>query len=399
MKILLLHNSYQFRGGEDIVVEQEHTLLREHGHDVRLVLEYNNSISGITGAVSAAVSAIYSARSRRRMAEELGTFRPDVVHVHNFFPLLSPSVYLACHDAAVPVVQTLHNYRLICPGALLFREGRPCEDCIGRSVPWPGVLHGCYRGSRPGTAAVAAMLVVHNARQTWRDRVDVYVALSQFAREEFVQGGLPAEKIIVKPNFADLNGNLAHGNGEFALYAGRLVPEKGVSTMVAAWRHLTCSVPLRICGEGPLLGDLQAQLVLWDSQTITFAGRIARTELINEMKKARFLLFPSEWYESFPMTIVEAFACGIPVIASRLGAMQEIVSDGITGLLFNPGDPMDLAQKAEWAWTHPGEMREMGKAARKEYEMKYTAAINYQQLLGIYHRAMESRGACTNFAA
>lgn len=399
MNILLLHNGYHFRGGEDIAVEQEHALLREHGHDVRLLLEHNDSINGIDGAVSAAVSAVYSARSRKRVAEELRAFRPDVVHVHNFFPLLSPSVYLACHEAGIPVVQTLHNYRLICPGALLFREGHPCEDCVGRSVPWPGVQHACYRGSRPGTAAVAAMLTVHRALQTWTERVDVYVALSQFARDKFAQGGLPLEKIVVKPNFADLNGSIAQGNGEFALYAGRLVPEKGVATMIAAWRQLTCLVPLRIYGEGPFIGDLQAQLAQGDSQAITFAGHIARAEFMQEMKKARFLLFPSECYENFPMTIVEAFACGIPVIASRLAAMQEIVSDASTGLLFNPGDPMDLARKVEWAWTHPREMHEMGKAARKEYELKYTAAINYQQLLGIYHRAIETRGTRGDLAA
>src|SRR5258708_3898213 len=344
MKILLLHNSYHFRGGEDIAVEQEFALLREHGHDVRLLLEHNDSITGVAGAVSAACSAVYSARSRRRVADELCAFRPDVVHVHNFFPLLSPSVYLACREAGVPVLQTLHNYRLICPGANLFRDGRPCEDCVGRSVPWPGVLHGCYRGSRAGTAAVAAMVGIHNALNTWSNAVDAYIALTEFARHKLIKGGLPAERLHVKPNFVASDPGVGSGDGGYVLCVGRLSEGKGIDVLLEAWKLLETKIPLVIVGEGPL-----ASKVASTARTIgaDYRGPLSRHDVAECMGRASLLVFPSVWYEAFPLVIAEALACGLPVLASDAGSAADLIDHGRTGLHFRSDDPKDLAAKGK----------------------------------------------------
>lgn len=381
MKILLLHNSYHFRGGEDIAVEQEFALLREHGHDVRLLLEHNDSIRGTTGALSAACSAVYSARSRRRVAEELRAFRPEVVHVHNFFPLLSPSVYLACREAGVPVLQTLHNYRLICPGALLFRDGRPCEDCLGRSVPWPGVLHGCYRGSRTGTVAVAAMVGIHAALNTWSNAVDAYIALTEFMRRKLIEGGLPAGKLHVKPNFVTPDPGAGPGDGGYALYVGRLSEEKGIDVLLEAWKLIETKIPLVIVGEGPM-----ASKVASHTRTIgaDYRGPLSRREVADCMRHASLLVFPSVWYEAFPLVIAEALACGLPVLTSDAGSAACLIHHGRTGLHFRSGDPKDLAAKVETLWQDQRQLDRMRKQARAEYEADYNSERNYARLMQIY---------------
>jgi len=390
MKILLLHNSYHFRGGEDIAVEQEHALLREHGHDVRLLLEHNDSFSGVAGAVSAAFSAVYSARSRRRVAEELRAFRPDVVHVHNFFPLLSPSVYLACREAGVPVLQTLHNYRLICPGANLFRDGRPCEDCVGRSVPWPGVLHGCYRGSRAGTVAVAAMAGIHTALNTWSHAVDAYIALTEFARHKLIAGGLPAEKFHVKPNFVTPDPGAGPGDGGYALYVGRLSEEKGIDVLLEAWKLLETKIPLVIVGEGPI-----ASKVASTARTIgaDYRGPLSRAEVAGCMRRASLLVFPSVCYETFSLVTAEALACGLPVLTSNAGSAAELIDNGRTGLHFRSGDAKDLAAKTESLWRDQQALGRMRKEARAEYEAKYTAEQNCRMLMNIYLTSLRQKAA------
>jgi glycosyltransferase involved in cell wall biosynthesis len=289
------------------------------------------------------------------------------------------------------VVQTLHNYRLLCPNALLFRQGKVCEDCLGKVFAYPGIVHGCYRESRAQSAVVALMLSAHRLLKTWHKKVSRYIALTEFARQKFIYGGLPAEKITVKPNFlADDKEYVPHteGQGKGALFVGRLSEEKGLRTILHAFRQLP-EVPLTIAGDGPLRQMVEAEVLR--GANIRYTGRLNKEEIMALMRQSAFLIFPSQWYEGFPMTIVEAFANGLPVIASRLGAMAEIISDGKTGLWFAPGDASDLLQKVKWAYEHPAEMRRMGVNARKEYEQKYTAEKNYQMLMGIYQEAMENR--------
>ncbi|GAP62436.1 hypothetical protein ARMA_0859 [Ardenticatena maritima] len=314
--------------------------------------------------------------------------KPDVAHFHNTFLMISPAAYYACQEEGVPVVQTLHNYRLICPGALLMREGRVCEECVGRTAPWPSVMHGCWRGSRLQTSVVAAMLMVHRAMKTWSEQVDIYIALTDFARRKFIEGGLPAEKIVVKPNFVDPDPGVGRHEGNYALFVGRLSPEKGMHTLLRAWRMLK-DVPLKIVGDGPLRAEVEAFIGREGLTEVEVLGRKAREDVFCLMQKARVLVFPSECYENFPVSVAEAFACGLPVIASRLGAIAEIVEDGRTGLLFNPNDPEDLAVTVEWAWTHSEKLAEMGREARRAYEEKYTAERNYALLMDIYAQARQ----------
>ncbi len=389
MKILVAHNYYRQPGGEDAVFAAETHLLRQQGHEVFELIEANDRIDEI-GRLTAALQTVWSRPAHRKFTRILRQTSADVVHFHNTFVLISPSAYYACKELGVPVVQTLHNYRLLCPAATMLRDGHLCEDCLGKTPPWPGVLHGCYRNSRSQTAVAAAMLTFHRWLKTWRQQVDVFVALTEFARQKFVQGGLPAEKVVFKPNFILLDPGMREGQGNYALFIGRLSPEKGVRTLLKAWQHVD-NIPLRIVGDGPLMQEVQQEVRIRQLHRVKVLGQCDFKEVLQLIQGARFLVFPSQWYEGFPMSIVEAFACGLPVIAPRLGAMQEIIAEKDTGLHFKPGDPEDLAEKVAWAWMHDGDMRQMGGSARREYELKYTPEANYQMLMRIYQKAMAQK--------
>ncbi len=391
MRILLLHNYYQNAGGEDSVFAMESSLLQKCGHQVVEVTANNRDI-GEDGRLKLAFNAVWSSRWRDRITELLNEQTFDVAHVHNFFPLISPSIYSAFNSANTPVVQTLHNYRTICPSAMLLRNGSPCHDCIGKTIAWPGVVHGCYRGSRTGSAAVATMLAVHSHIGTWEKRVDRFVALTEFARTRFIDGGLPATKISVKPNFVDPDpgfGELRHRQG--ALFVGRLSHEKGLRTLIEAWdslRHLS----LTIVGDGPEREHLEGMVRSKKLEgSVSFLGSASRPRMLEALQTAQYSILPSECYEGFPLVLAEAFACGTPVIASRLGAMAEIVDHGRTGLLFEAGNPADLVSRVRYASENTVLMRQLGAQGRAEYEKKYTANANYESLIHIYELAQRER--------
>jgi glycosyltransferase involved in cell wall biosynthesis len=391
VKIVLVHNAYQQPGGEDIVFEQEGKMLEDAGHEVVFYRRSNWETKSYRGLrqIALAKQTVWASDTRQEFLRLLRDQKPDVVHVHNTFVMISPSIYSACHEARVPVVQTLHNYRLLCPAATFFRNGGVCEECVSHSL-LRSVQHGCYRGSRATTAVLASMLAVHRFRGTYDRNVACFIALTEFSRAKFAEGGLPAEKIFVKPNFVHPDPNARTHAGDYALFVGRLSPEKRVSTVLAAWKRLRIPIPIRVLGGGPDRPMLEAQADKDKLTNVVFQGQVPRDQTLAAINNARFLVFSSEWYENFPVTIAEAFACRTPVIASRMGAMQEIVDDGRTGLLFNPGDAEDLARKVEWAWTHPDEMEAQGREARREYEARYTAGKNYPVLMNIYNRARES---------
>jgi glycosyltransferase involved in cell wall biosynthesis len=386
MKVLLLHNRYQISGGEDVVVQAEKALLEVNGHCVTLLETSNDDITHPLEQAKAAANAVYSRSSKQQVRAEIARFLPDVVHVHNFFPLLSPSVYYACREAGIPVVQTLHNYRLLCANAYLFREGEVCEDCVGMRFPWPGVVRGCYRGSKAGTAVVATMQSIHRILHTWTKMVDAYIALTEFARQKFIQQGLPEEKIVVKPNFAYSEASPSQGQGRYALFVGRLSPEKGIDTLLHAWERIGERMPLKIVGDGQLANTVaEATQKL---RGVEWLGRQSKEQVLALMKDAQILVFPSMCYEGFPMVITEAYAVGLPVIASNLGVSSSLIKHGRTGLHFRPGDPEDLAAQIEFILTHPDELAQMRREARSEFEAKYTAERNYQMLMNIYERVM-----------
>jgi glycosyltransferase involved in cell wall biosynthesis len=393
MKILLVHNAYQHPGGEDNVFNAERDLLAAAGHSVTTYLRHNDDISadGFFSSAKLATQTIWSQDSYRALGGLLRESRPDIVHFHNTFPLISPAAYYACAKAGVPMVQTLHNYRLVCPGSMLLRDGIVCEKCLGRSIPWPGIAHACYRGSRAVTSAVATMLTVHNVLGTWQHRVNAYIALTEFARRKFVEAGFCHERIVVKPNFVSLDPGRPVKKGDYALFVGRLSEEKGLRVLLHSWSELSNVIPLKIAGDGPLRDEMENLAQRTGLKSVSFLGRLRSSDTVNLMRGARFLVFPSLWFEGFPLTIAEAFACGAPVIASNLGAMCEIVEDGKTGLHFKVGDSVDLASKVEWAWIHPGDLEVMGRAAQAEYEAKYTPKRNYQMLIEIYQSVIRQR--------
>jgi glycosyltransferase involved in cell wall biosynthesis len=392
MKVLMVHNHYLIRGGEDESTEAEMRILGESGCEVDYYEEDNERIKD-TALLRVAAETTWSQASYRKIRRQLQARPYDVVHVQNFFPLISPSVHYAARAEGIPTIQSLHNYRLLCPQATFFRAGKVCEDCLGKSVPWPGVMHACYRQSRPATGALAAMLGVHRALGTWSRLVDVYIAPTEFARDKFIEGGLPAERIVVKPNFVHPDPGLGRGDGGYALFVGRLSPEKGIGTLLATWQTLADRLPLRIVGEGPMSSEVAKAVDR--SPNVEWLGRRSLPEVYELMGDAAFLVFPSEWYETFGRVTIEAFARGTPVIASDIGAIAELITPGQTGYLFRPGDVGDLVAKVEEAMANPATSSRMRKKARSVYKEKYSGERNFTMLMKIYQMAItEQRKRC-----
>jgi glycosyltransferase involved in cell wall biosynthesis len=312
----------------------------------------------------------------------------DVLHVQNFFPLWSPSVFYAAARCGVPVVLTLRNYRLLCVNAYLFRDNHVCEDCLGRAIPWSGIRHACYRESRAGSAVLASMIGLHKLMGTWKSKVHTYVALTDFARDKYIAGGLPAEKIVVKPNFVHPAPLPGPGGGGYALFAGRLNPEKGINTVLEAWKSAGKVLPLKLVGDGPCAEQVKAAVVA--SPAVEWLGRRSPEEVMELMRRAEFLVFPSEWYEGMPRTIIEAFAVGTPVIAANIGAAASMVSDGETGFHFPPADVAALRRRVEWCCSNVQQLRRLREQARRAFAAKYAGPANAEMLLAIYRRARES---------
>jgi glycosyltransferase involved in cell wall biosynthesis len=390
MRVLVLHNHYQQSGGEDVAVRQEVALLRDRGHEV-ILLERDNAEIRTDSVLSKAAlfsRTVWSRLSFNAVRQLMRESRPDVVHVHNVLPLLSPSVLHAAWSQHVPVVQTLHNYRLICPGTLLRRDGRNCFDCVGRST-WRGLLHACYRDSRMASGGVVAMLEVHRALGTWRS-VDAYIALSEFQRQMLLRGGLPSHRLHVKPNFVTWNFPVRDGPGNYALYVGRLSPEKGVHTLVEAWSRLSRlrGLPLRIVGAGPLEAQLHQRIGATGAQ-VEMLGFRQPHEIAQLLMDARYLVYPSELHEPGGLSAIEAFAAGVPVVASRMGALTELVQHQETGLHFTAGDAADLVATIQQI-DRETSVR-MGRAARAEYLARFTPERNYDLLMNIYQPLLRSR--------
>ncbi len=399
MKILAVHNHYQIAGGEDEVFRREKELLSEAGHEVIEYTRHNDEIADYNAlrTFSLAGRSIWAFDSYRAISKLLERESPDVAHFHNTFPLISPAVYYACGAANVPVVQTLHNSRMICPAGTLYRDGRPCDDCSQRQFAWPAVQHGCYQQSRMRSALVASMLATHRWLGTWKVKVARYVVFTDFYRRLFIDGGIAPEKIAVKPHFVECDPGVREKPGAYVLFLGRLSAEKGIGTLLRAWERLQ-EIPLKIRGEGPMASNVDAAARKSGGQ-IVVVRRPRREELFDLIKGARFLVWPSEGYnETFGLVAIEAFACGVPVVSSNVGAMGEIVRDGITGLHFRAGDSADLASKVNWAWTHEDEMEAIGKRARAEYEAKYTRERNYKALMRIYESVLSKASFVPNIS-
>lgn len=389
MKILFAHCRYQQTGGEDRAVEAEMAALRAAGHDVSLLERDNAVISTIGDKAKTAWSLPGTDALRAELRAEIAEHAPDIVHAHNIFPLITASLYDAARDLGVPVVQTLHNYRNICASALLMRDGRICEDCIGAS-PYQAVLHRCYRNSALGSFALARMIAHHRDKGTWSRSVDRFIALSEFSKSRFVAAGFPTDKITVKPNSP---GTLFAARPEpkvrsGALYVGRLSPEKGIAPLLRLWKKDW--PPLRVIGDGPDAPVLDE--AVRDGRAVAL-GSLGSEAINDEMRRAAVCIIPSRCYENFPMVIAEAYASALPVLASNIGALGELVQEDRTGAHFDPFDPESMTRTIDAAFADPQRLRRWGAEAREHYEKHLTTAGTTAQQTAIYESLLTGDGA------
>ena len=379
-RILLVHNAYSHPGGEDVVFSNERQLLTDHGLDVRVFAASNTTLSGLFGKLLAGAGAVFSVSAYVRLRRSLRAWRPDVVHVHNFFPKISPSVFYACRAEGVPVVLTLHNYRIVCPTETLLHNGIVTERSLTEG-PWWGVRERVYRTSFAATFILAVMISVHRRIGTWQSKVDRFIVPSQFGCKKFIEAGLPAGKICHKPNFANAPSARSLPR-DGLLYVGRLSKEKGVEVMAMAGTDL--AGPIKIAGDGPLKERLAQQ------QNIVHLGWLGFDRVREEMARAVAVVVPSVCYETFGLAVVEAFSTGTPVLASNIGALSELVEDGVTGLLVNPNDVSDLRDKMQWALANKSAMSSMGNVALNRFRQLYARDPNFERLMAIYQDAIDS---------
>lgn len=388
MRILILHNNYRIPGGEESVVRSEIDLLRSKGHVVADLFKDNEEINTYSWSekVKLSVDAAWSQRSFETVRNAAREFRADIVHIHNTHLLWSPSVFAAAREAGAATVMTLHNFRLTCLNAVLFRNGRDCTECLDHGI-WRGVMHRCYENSLIGSAAMARVIHINRQRGTWKDNVDAFIAMTENGRSVFVQAGLPEDRIHLKPNFLQdpLEGRAVAEPGRGALFIGHLVPVKGIQILIEAWRHI--DYPLRVLGTGPLDNSLRASA----PSNVEFLGRLPLSAILALMAESSFILFPSVCRETFGRVIIEAFAMGRPVVASNHGAMSEIIRHGHTGLLYEPFSVDDLRSKALSLANDPDLAENLGRNARRDYLARYTADTNYTRLMDIYEAALNHR--------
>lgn len=390
LRVIMAHSYYREQGGENHSFEAESSLLREQPDvEIETFVRRHDGEPGPIGKAGLAARSIWALEPKRDLEEVIRRFRPDLVHFQNTFPLLSPSVYEACKRHDVAVVQHLRNYRLLCPSANFYRDGRPCELCLGKKVPRHGVVHACYQGSRVASLGVATMLTIHNLRGTWHRSIDAFISPTEFTRAKYVEAGFPGSKIFVKPNFVHPDPGIRHREGTYALFVGRLAPEKGLETLLRAW-IMVPDMPLKVVGLGSL--SAEAETAVQRSKTrVEFLGAVPNREVLELVKGARLVVFPSEWYETFGRVVIEALACEVPIVSSRIGAMQELIRDRETGLLFTPGDERSLADAVAWSIAHPDRMTEIARAGRIEYERRFTADVNAARLKAIYSDVLAGR--------
>lgn len=386
MRILSVHNLYKLRSGEEESRDLETMILEERGHRVDYYEENNQLLQPGKIPLKLAFRTVWSHKSYREVRKRLRQAKYDILHVHNFFPQISPSVYYAAKAENIPVVQTLQNFRLLCPSGFLFRDGKVCEQCVGKSVSWDSLIHACYRDSRLATLPVATMLALHKAFGTWQQKVDQYIALTDYDRQKFIKGGLPANKIIVKPNFVHPDPLPGEGSGDYAIFVGRLSPEKGVDTLLAAWKTLGKRIPLKIVGDGPLAESVAAAVETIPG--VEWLGFKPTREIYPLIGEAKFLIFSSKWNETFSRVAVEALAKGTPVIAAAgVDDMTDLIAPGKTGLHFPPGDAQALVERVNWMLDHPAKLAIMRDQARMAYLEKYAGSKNYETLMQVYAAA------------
>lgn len=389
MKVLLIHNYLRPPSGENTVFDAEKELLLNHHRELATYEKSNYEIEkySLIKKLKIPLHIFWSLKSYKEIKRLIKTNRPDIAHFHNTFPLVSPSAYFACKDEGVPVVQTLHNHRLFCPGGYFLRNGKICKDCVEKGLRC-SINNACYHDSKIQTAGLAAMLYIHRKLETWNKRIDCYITLTKFAKELYSNAGLPEDKISIKPNFIHDLKAYKKESVRFGVFIGRLGVEKGVESLLHALRK-TDNLSFKLLGDGPLrnsLEDIKSKLNL---KNLEFCGYKSREETISILGKASFLVLPAIYYEGFPMVILEAMSLGKPVITTDLGGLPEIIRDGYNGFIVPSGDINVLSEKMNMLVKDKATCEMMGQNARKEYETKYTPEKNYEMLMDIYKKVIE----------
>jgi len=388
MKILLIHNQYQHRGGEDTVMESELKLLEKRGETVETLFFNNDDINSAVSKIKFGFYSFYNPDSARLLSKKINEFNPDIIHVHNFFPIASPSLFYVANAKKIPIVMTLHNYRLLCPNAMFFRENKVCEDCISKSFALDSVIHGCYRDSKIQTLFLATMTWFHKKKGTWKNKIDKYIALTDFAKNKFITSslGLKESQIIVKPNFVVDNG-FDLEKEEYCLFVGRLSQEKGIDILLNTFKN--SSHKLLIIGTGPMTAKVEEFST--NTENIEYLGFQSIDFIIEKLKKAKALIFTSVWYEGMPMTILEAFSTATPIVCGDIGGPAEIVKNEKNGLLYKIGNTEDLKEKIEKLYADNVLYKSLCENARQTFENKYSEEENYMQLIDIYKKAIDEK--------
>lgn len=394
MKVLLVHNFYgsSAPSGENQVFEAERELLLSYGHEVETFVRHSDEIldKGVFGKIAGALATLWNPWMFKDMRQVVRKFKPDVVHAHNTFPLISPAIFYAIGKQAARVL-TLHNYRLFCPAAIPMRAGRVCTECLDQHTVWLGLRHGCYRNSRLATLPLAANVALHRRLGTWVGQVDAFIALSEFQRGRMIAAGLPVGRVHVKPNFYPCGPVVVPWveRRPCVVFAGRLSAEKGAKSLVRGWLLWGEQAPeLRIVGDGPLRDELEELASTQPCVPISFLGQLTWEMAQIEIAHARLLVLPSECFEGFPMVVREAFAFGTPAAVSDIGPLPSIVKHRVSGVVFAPANSGSLLQQVKAAWDTPGLLERLGNGARAEFEAKYTGEKNYEMLMEIYQRAI-----------
>jgi len=400
MKILLVHNFYgsSAPSGENTVFFAEKNMLQSQGHQIIEFTRHSDEIRniGAWGTIKGACSTPWNPFSKSQLRCVLKNEKPDVMHVHNTFPLLSPAIFHAAYKFKTATVLTLHNYRIFCAAGTPMRNSLPCTECLDKQSSLPALKYGCYRNNRMATLPMALMIWLHKNIGTWRNEVDALIALTEFQKNKMLSAGLPADRIFIKPHFypEPIPNPVPWNSRESrAVFVGRLSSEKGIFTLIDAWRKWGATAPhLDIIGDGPDRRKLKSKVhASRIGGMIRFTGQLPFSEVQRRLSRSRLLILPSLCFEGFPMTIREAFALGVPVAASRLGSLPYIVTDQQNGVLFSPGDSHDMFRTLKKLWETPERMSAMAKNARKEFEEKYTSEINHGLLMGIYRSAISIR--------
>ncbi|WP_158513354.1 glycosyltransferase family 4 protein [Exiguobacterium sp. ZWU0009] len=400
MKILMVHNEYKSKGGEDTVLTSEINMLKKMGNEVILYIESNSNINqnNKIQMVKTGINTIWSVSSFKKFRKILAELKPDIIHVHNTFPIISPSIYKAAKVQKIPLVQTLHNYRLVCSNGLLLKNGLPCEKCVGKKIPFESLKNRCYKDSLTGTFAINAMQVINKSTGNYNKNVDAYICLTEFAKNIMVRDGFPKEKLFVKPNFLNEdNSKLIENNLKLSpeknnnfVFVGRVSKEKGINDILEAFEEIDqSSFSLTIIGDGPEKSILEEKY--GNNQNIIWKGWIENEKVKEEIAKNNFLVMGSKWYEGFPMVLLEAMSLGKPVIVPNHAGFPEIVTSE-TGMLFKPNDIKSLKNTLQIAINQSEfDFQNMSIKSKEIFKLKYTSKQNYSELLEIYQSAINGK--------